>query len=263
MGPMQRLNYIHIPIGTSDFSANCMSFLHFPHSELCLMVLFSLQLGWHQGLISTSIRSLLVSSLCFEIPSQTISFSRSISYYGILWVEYLASMDEGEWQDEWQIPQGPVCWWLYAFWCPLIALFLKFLSQPLRHHMPPGSRSRFPKSRIEIYIWLCGSSISWSLSSKLTILHAQNQQQFSNPTYHLLQWLPTLRGKSAAPCNFFWNQTCYLVSKIVGVEMFNLVYIWSRVLTYSLVCHIVTHELSSFLPSSYSSSRLPQQLVMR
>ena len=43
------------------------------------------------------------------------------------------------------------------------------------------------------------------------------------------------------------------------VEMFNLVYIWSHVVTYSLICHVVTHELSSFLPSSYSSSCPPQQ----
>jgi hypothetical protein len=48
----------------------------------------------------------------------------------------------------------------------------------------------------------------------------------------------------------------HLINK-VGVEMFNLVYSWSHLLTNSLLSHIVTHELFSFLPSSYSSSRLP------
>jgi len=51
----------------------------------------------------------------------------------------------------------------------------------------------------------------------------------------------------------------YSITRLCGsVEMFNLVYIWSRVLTYSLVCHVVTHELSFLITVIYSSSRPPQ-----
>ena len=51
----------------------------------------------------------------------------------------------------------------------------------------------------------------------------------------------------------------YSTTRLCGsVEMFNLVYIWSCVLTYSLVCHVVTHELSFLITIIYSSSRPPQ-----
>jgi len=45
----------------------------------------------------------------------------------------------------------------------------------------------------------------------------------------------------------------------IVVEMFNLVYIWSRVLTNTFLCHVVTHELSFLITVIYSSSRPPQQ----
>jgi len=80
----------------------------------------------------------------------------------------------------------------------------------------------------------------------------------------------TFLGRFAVSCTAEWTDSyslqwgskntlktlrrCSLLFKAADsadhVEMFNLVYIWSRLLTYSLVCHVVTHELLSFLPSS-------------
>ena len=54
---------------------------------------------------------------------------------------------------------------------------------------------------------------------------------------------------------------CFIIIEMAPVEMFNLVCSWSHVLTNTFLCHVVTYELFSFLPSSYSSSRPPQQLL--
>ena len=45
------------------------------------------------------------------------------------------------------------------------------------------------------------------------------------------------------------------------VEMFNLIYIWSCVLTNTFLCHVVTHELSFLITVIYSSSHPPQQVM--
>ena len=53
-----------------------------------------------------------------------------------------------------------------------------------------------------------------------------------------------------------------LVAPTKCVEMFNLIYIWSRVLTNTFLCHVVTYELSFLITVIYSSSRPPQQSVV-
>jgi len=57
----------------------------------------------------------------------------------------------------------------------------------------------------------------------------------------------------------FHIRSPYSTTRLCGsVEMFNLVYIWSHVLTNTFLCHVVTYELSFLITVIYSSSRPPQ-----